>query len=73
MRRFQYKPVTGGSRKMVFSIIVFIAVLSAFMGGLSSLSDSTLSRQKESLENALMRSITYCYIEEGLTPKVWII
>lgn len=50
MRRFQYKPVAGGSRKMVFSIIVFIAVLSAFMGGLSSLSDNTLSRQKESLE-----------------------
>lgn len=54
---------------MVFSVIVFIAVLSAFMGGLSSLSDSTLSRQKESLENALMRSITYCYIEEGAYPE----
>lgn len=69
MRRFQYKPAAGGSRKMVFSIIVFIAVLSAFMGGLSSLSDNTLSRQKESLENALMRSITYCYIEEGAYPE----
>ena len=35
----------------------------------SSLSDKTLRRQKESLESALMRSITYCYIEEGAYPE----
>ena len=50
MRRFQYKPVAKGSRKMVFSVIVFIVVLAAFLGGLSSLSDKTLRRQKESLD-----------------------
>lgn len=69
MRRFQYKPVAKGSRKMVLSVIVFIVVLAAFLGGLSSLSDKTLRRQKESLESALMRSITYCYIEEGAYPE----
>lgn len=69
MRRFQYKPAAGGSRKMVFSIVVFIVVLAAFLGGISSLSDKTLERQKESLENALMRGITYCYIEEGAYPE----
>lgn len=69
MRRFQYKHAAGGSWKMVFSVVVFIVVLTAFLSGLSSLSDKTLKRQKESLENALMRGITYCYIEEGAYPE----
>ena len=30
---------------------------------------STKKRQKESLENAIMRNITYCYTVEGTYPE----
>lgn len=32
-----------------------------------------MQRQRESLEKAIMRSITYCYSVEGSYRKVWII
>jgi hypothetical protein len=44
-------------------------ILMLFTEGLSSLSDSTMRRQKESLENAVTRSVTYCYTVEGTYPE----
>lgn len=69
MSRFQYKKQSNKPSGFLLSVCVFLAVIFLFMGGLSSLSDSTLRRQKESLENAITRSVTYCYTVEGTYPE----
>jgi len=48
---------------------MFLLILVLFIQGISSLSDSTRKRQRESLEKAIMRSITYCYTVEGAYPE----
>lgn len=44
------------------------ALLLLFIWGLSSIHDTTISKQQESLETALMRDITHCYAVEGCYP-----
>lgn len=39
-----------------------------FLYGVSSISESTISRQQESLETALNRDIIHCYAVEGFYP-----
>ena len=48
---------------------IFLLILFLFVQGISSFSESTKKRQKESLENAIMRNITYCYTVEGTYPE----
>lgn len=43
-------------------------LLIAFLFGLSSIQESTLQKQQESLETALTRDITHCYAVEGYYP-----
>lgn len=69
MARFQYKKKTHTYRKFVLSSCVFLLIISSFHQGVQSLSAGTRKRQKESLENALARSITYCYTVEGTYPE----
>ena len=69
MRRFEYKKETHHSPKIIFSLCAFILILFLYMQGISSLSDSTKERQRESLENAIMRNVTYCYTVEGAYPE----
>lgn len=56
-------------QKWVLSICVFLLMLILFSQGISSLSKNTKRRQKEALENAILRNITYCYTLEGSYPK----
>ena len=69
MARFQYEKQPHTQRRFLISLCVFLVVLLLFFRGISSLSDNTTRRQKESLENALTRSITYCYAVEGAYPQ----
>lgn len=68
MTRFQYQKQPHHPPKFILSICVFMMILLLFIQGISSLSTSTIKRQKESLENAIMRSVTYCYTVEGSYP-----
>ena len=43
-------------------------ILLVFLFGLSSIQDSTIAKQQESLETALTRNITHCYAVEGYYP-----
>ena len=43
-------------------------LLLGFLLGLSSISETTLSKQQESLETAITRDITHCYAVEGFYP-----
>ena len=64
MARFQYKKKTHTYRKFVLSLCAFLLIVGIFYQGIQSVSTSTRRRQNESLENALTRSITYCYTVE---------
>ena len=69
MKRFQYTKQPHNSHGFLLSICVFFAILLLFVQEINSLSDSTVKRQKEALENAITRSITYCYAVEGSYPE----
>ena len=60
MSRFQYQKESRHMPRFLLSVCVFLAILLLFF---------QRRRQKESLENALMRSITYCYTIEGAYPE----
>ena len=53
---------------MFLSAAVFIVIALIFIQGIDSISTGTKRRQRESLENALMRSVTHCYALEGAYP-----
>ncbi len=65
----QSNPSRKGRRAMVISLAVFLAVLIVFLLSLDSMSEGTARRQRESLEKALNRCVTYCYAVEGAYPE----
>ncbi len=69
MSRFQYRNPSRSAPRFLLSVCMFLLVLLLFTQGISSLSGSTRNRQRESLEKAVMRSITYCYTVEGAYPE----
>lgn len=69
MNRFGYGRQSNGAPKFLLSVCVFLFIFFLFIQGISSFSTGTKKRQQESLENALMRDITYCYSVEGKYPE----
>lgn len=69
MTRFGYRKQPLKPSGFLLSVCVFLIILFLFVQGISSLSESTRKRQRESLENAIMRDITYCYTVEGTYPE----
>lgn len=57
-------------KKIIYALplLLFIIIGVLFLGGVSSVSETTLAKQKESLETALHRSISQCYAVEGIYP-----
>ena len=68
MKRFVYRKQQGAQLRMILSVCVFLLIDLVFLQGISSISAGTRKRQKESLENAIMRSVTHCYAVEGSYP-----
>lgn len=50
------------------SIGFFIVLFIVFISGVQDVSESTVKRQKDSLETAISRDITHCYAVEGAYP-----
>ena len=69
MARFQNQKKQYTYRRAILSACVFLLIVVFFYQGIDSLSKDSLRRQKETLENALSRSITYCYAVEGSYPE----
>ena len=69
MNRFEQKSMSFG-RKLVYllPILAFLVLFVLFLQGIGSVSESTLTKQQESLETALGRSISQCYAVEGCYP-----
>ena len=70
MARFQKeKKSRSGIHRLILPLCLFGLVLVVLFAGISSVSSDNDRRQRESLENALYRSITYCYAVEGSYPE----
>lgn len=69
MTRFGYRKQPLKPFGFFLSVCLFVLILFLFAQGISSFSEDTKRRQKESLTNALMRNITYCYAVEGAYPE----
>lgn len=69
MKRFVYRKQKESRSKMFLSVAVFLVIALVFWQGISSVSTGTKRRQRESLENALVRSVTHCYALEGAYPE----
>lgn len=69
MNRFEQKKMSFG-RKLIYllPVLAFLLLFILFLQGISSVSESTLNKQQESLETALERSISQCYAVEGCYP-----
>lgn len=67
--RFQTEKKSRPQLRLLLSVSVFAVILLCFYLGIQSLSADTDRRQRDSLEEALNRSITYCYAVEGAYPE----
>lgn len=50
------------------SIVIFVAVISIFIYGISAVSNSSVVNDKEILTEAINRDIVHCYCVEGMYP-----
>lgn len=69
MNRFVYGKQPRRIPKPLLSVCIFVLILFFFFQAVSDLSGSTQRRQRESLENAIMRNIAFCYSVEGAYPE----
>lgn len=67
-RFYNSKDKNKKSFKLALSSIIFIVLLIVFLFGISSIGNTTLDHQQESLETAIHRSIVQCYAVEGTYP-----
>lgn len=67
--RFQTEKKSRSQLRLLLSVSVFTVIFLCFYLGIQSLSADTDRRQRDSLEEALNRSITYCYAVEGAYPE----
>lgn len=68
-----YRFSQGSKLKSKFSgiyvmILIFVVLFFVFLRSLGSITEDTLSRQEESLNVAINRSIVSCYCVEGTYP-----
>ena len=54
--------------KPLFLVLCFVVLMGLFITGLQRFNESTVVRQKESLEKAIVRDIAECYALEGVYP-----
>jgi hypothetical protein len=69
MKRFFNQKKQYNYSRFLVSVCILLFFLILFYQGIDSLSSSSMRRQKESLEQALNRNITYCYAVEGSYPE----
>lgn len=70
MNRFQKSQKTWQTHLgTVFFLLLFLGIFLLFSGGIHSVSETTLLKQQESLENAIRKSAVHCYAVEGAYPE----
>lgn len=69
MNRFE--PESSRFTRKIIGLLpigAFLLIFFLFLQGINDISDVTLGKQKTNLETALSRSITQCYVVEGVYP-----
>lgn len=69
MARFQYQKQPHTGRSFFLSTAIFLLIAVLIYSRILAFSADTRRRQREILENALSRSIAYCYAMEGRYPE----
>lgn len=69
MARFEYRERPSRVSGFFISVCAFLLMAFLLVQGISSFSQSTVRRQKENLENALVHNVVYCYTVEGTYPQ----
>lgn len=67
--RFSKKKNPSSCRNFLISVCFFAAAACAFCSGISSVSAKNEEEALSTLEQAVMRSVTYCYAMEGSYPS----
>ena len=68
MNRFEGKNKLYKLRLISLPMLAFLLLFFLFMRGVSSVSDTTLEKQEESLHTAIEHSVVQCYAVEGTYP-----
>lgn len=69
MNRFKKKSFKDRiSGSFSISVIIFVAVLVVFVYGISAISNSSVTNDKQILEDAVHRDVVHCYAVEGMYP-----
>ena len=68
-QRFITKPQTSYLRNILISLLLFACIFAIFWLGVSSMQKKVDSEGIQTLQNAITRSITRCYAEEGSYPE----
>lgn len=61
-KRFRY-------RNVVLSLVIFAAIICAFVFSLNNISANAQSESKKAAENAIQKAIVTCYSVEGMYPE----
>ncbi|MCI8993916.1 MAG: hypothetical protein HFG80_14630 [Eubacterium sp.] len=67
--RFSGGKKNSDRRSLIITVCIFAAVFFAFWFGISSVSTKADTEEIQTLEQALVRGITYCYATEGSYPE----
>lgn len=62
-----------GTKKRIFdsanfSVLIFVLVMAAFLFGISALSNSSVTDEKDILLKAINKDVIHCYAVEGFYP-----
>ena len=68
-QRFISHRKTSYLRNVIFSVLFFLLILGIFYAGTSSLQKKVSEEGINTLQNAITRSVTRCYAEEGSYPE----
>lgn len=68
MNRFESRNKLYRLRFISLPVLAFLLLFLLFARGISSVSETTLEKQEESLQTAIERSVVQCYAVEGTYP-----
>lgn len=69
MVRFQTQKTYKKSHTHLLSAVLFLGILLLCLSGVEAISKNTQRQQRENLERAIHRAITYNYATEGVYPE----
>lgn len=67
--RFSTSQKPKSFKSVIAAICIFAVLISVFIFGITSASEGSVKHQKETLINAINRTVTFAYATEGAYPE----